>query len=90
MRAALCLLSDQSSSGILSLDQEFEGTSARDILKDKYPPSQLAHPSTFLPPSARTTEYHPVMFETVNGDLIRSVTLQVHGSAGPSGVDAAG
>ena len=90
VRAALRLLSDQVSSGILSLDQELDGTSVRDILKDKHPPAQSAHPSTLLPPSACTTEYHPVMFETVNGDLIRSVALQVHGSAGPSGVDAAG
>ena len=90
VHAAIRLLSDQSSSGILSLDQEFEGTSVCDIPKIKHPPAQLAHPSTLLPPSACTTEYHPVMFETVNGDLIRSVALQVHGSAGPSGVDAAG
>ena len=37
VRAALRLLSDQSLSGILSLDQEFKGTSVRDILKDKHP-----------------------------------------------------
>ena len=86
VRAALHL----SSSGILSLDQEFEGTSVHSILKDKHPPAQLVHPSTLLPPSACSTEYHPVMFEAVNGDLIRSVALQVHGSARPSGVDAAG
>jgi len=39
VRAALRLLSDQASSGILSLDQELDGTSVRDILKDKHPPA---------------------------------------------------
>ena len=90
VRAALRLLPEQASPGILSLDQEVDGTPVRDILKDKHPPAQPAHPNTLLPQSTCTTDYHPVIFEKVNGDLIRSVALQTHGSAGPSGVDAAG
>ena len=71
VHAALHLLSYQALTGILSLDQEFEVTSVHYILKDKHPPAQFAHPSALLPPSACPTEYHPVMFETVKGDLIQ-------------------
>ena len=33
--------------------------------------------------------FHPVIFEKLNGSLIRSVALRVQGAAGPSGLDAA-
>ena len=39
-----------------------------------------------LPP---THDPHPVVFDCINGDLIRSMALRCQGSAGPSGVDAA-
>ena len=34
--------------------------------------------------------FHPVLFDQINGDMIRSAALQVNSSAGPSGVDAVG
>ena len=33
---------------------------------------------------------HPIIFDGINADLIRSVALQTEGAAGPSGVDARG
>ena len=90
VRAALRLLSQHDSVGVLNLDQEINGVPVREILKDKHPPAQTANPSTLLPTSAHTVDFHPVLFEQVNGDMIRSAALQVNGSAGPSGVDAMG
>lgn len=46
VRAALCLISNQSSTGVLRLDQEIEGTSVRGLL---HPPAQPATPDTLLP-----------------------------------------
>ena len=90
VRAALRLLLHHDSVGVLNLDHEINGVPVGEILKDKHPPAQPANPSTLLPTSACTVEFHPVLFGQVNGDMIRSAALQVNGSAGPSGVDAVG
>ena len=90
VRAALRLLSENSSAGVLNLDQEIDGKPVRDILKEKHPPAQTACPTTLLSPFGDTTETHPVLFDTIDGELIRSTALRVQGSAGPSGMDAAG
>ena len=90
VRAALRLLSHHDSVGVLNLDHEINGIHIREILKDKHPPAQPANPTTLLPTSACTVEFHPVLFEQVNGKMIRSAALQINGSAGLSGVDAVG
>ena len=90
VRAALRLLSENSSAGVLNLDQEIDGKPVRDILKEKHPPAQTACPTTLPSPFGDTMETHPVLFDTIDGDLIRSTALRVQGSAGPSGMDAAG
>ena len=88
VRAALRLLSHTTHAGVLSLNQEINGKKVRDTLKDKHPPAQPAHSNTLLPESARTQEHHPILFDSINGHLIRSVCLRVQGSAGPSDLDA--
>ena len=35
-------------------------------------------------------DFHPILFDQINGGMIRSAALLVNGSAGPSGVDAMG
>lgn len=32
---------------------------------------------------------HPAIFDSIDGDLIRQVTIRMNGAAGPSGLDAA-
>ena len=60
----------------------------RDILAEKHPPGWAAV-SDSLPESDSidTPCYDLVLFEQLNGDLIRWAALHTHGAAGPSGVD---
>ena len=63
----------------------------RDILKEKHPERQAPHPDTLLPEDPRANiDSHPVLFEQLNGDLIRATALRTQGSAGPSAIDANG
>ena len=40
-------------------------------------------------PNIPATEPHPIIFERIDGQLIRSTALRMDGTAGPSGLDAA-
>ena len=63
----------------------------RDILKEKHPECQVPHPDTLLPEHPRANiDPHPVLFEQLNGDLIRATALRTQGNAGPSAIDANG
>ena len=54
----------------------------RDILKEKHPECQAPHPDTLLPEDPRANiDPHPVLFEQLNGDLIRATALRTQGSA---------
>ena len=90
LRAALRLVSDQCSSGVLNIDQEIDGTPVLDPLTSKQTPALQASSATLLSPNDRSLEIHPILFEAITGDLIRSTSLRVQGSAGPSGMDTAG
>ena len=91
-KAALCLLSEQSKGGVLHLDDLIETENGqrkvRDILLEKHPPSQPVHHDAIInndPP-----DVHPVLFESLDADVIRSATLHTSGAAGPSGFDTLG
>ena len=90
VRAALRMVSDLGSAGVLSLEKEIDGKPVRDILREKHPAAQAACSAALLSLVDNTVETHPVLFERIDGDLIRSTALKVQGSAGPSGMDAAG
>lgn len=89
-KVALCLLHKQSRGGVLHLedftDVSGERKSVREVLSDKHPPSQPAHPYTIT--SGVPPEVHPVLFESLYATIIRSAALHVSGAAGPSGLDA--
>ena len=57
-------------------------------LKAKHPCSQPICEEALLSPSAATSSFHPVVFDTLNGVSIRCAALRTKGAAGPSGVDA--
>lgn len=89
VRSALRLVSDLNGGGVLDLDDKIDGISVRDVLKSKHPAPAPVHPETLLQADERL-ETHSVLFDRIDGKLIRSVALTVQGSAGPSGIDAAG
>ena len=60
-----------------------------ELLK-KHPPGQPAHPEALKPLSSVSSDFHPVIFDALDGTVIRSAALRTQGSAGPSGLDAYG
>ena len=60
----------------------------RDVLLEKHPPGQPAHRDSLLQNETQTPPIHPVIFDSIDSDLIRTATPRTSGSAGPSGPDA--
>lgn len=86
-KAAIRLLTEEVKGGVLRLGDHVDThKTVRDVLKDKHPPSQPAHPDSVIeddPP-----EVHPVLFESIDASMMRSAALRTSGAAGPSGLDA--
>ena len=55
---------------------------------EKHPPAQPLHLS-ILVSSSSLNVFHPVLFDSITPELVRSFVLKINGSAGPSGLDAA-
>ena len=79
----------------LSLDTVVSSSpcrTVREILHDKHPDSKPALPNSVLLPTTLSPDHepHPILFDRIDGALIHKIALQSRGSAGPSGIDAAG
>ena len=95
VRAALRLITNQPSGGVLPLDKPIpsnggHSVTVREMLHNKHPPGQNLVPSAIVEPDPDTQDPHPILFEKIDGDLIKRVALKMDGSSGPSGMDAAG
>ncbi len=80
--AATRLLSVYPKGSLLHLDDTFDNKSVKENLLEK----QLSHPDSLS--SDTPPDCHPVLFESIDGSLIRSTALRTSGAAGPSGLDA--
>ena len=93
VKSALRLLSSDSRGTSLSLDKEITSSTAcdtvRDILHKKHPPSRPVYPSAILPEEEAPSLTHPILFESITGQLVRTTAIRTEGAAGPSGLDAA-
>ena len=92
-KAALNLLSSDDKGGILHLEDRSDPSNTdspavRDVLISKHPTGQGARANCILQPLPQNA--HPVIFEAIDANVIRSATLHITGSAGPSGLDAHG
>ena len=92
-KEALELLKGKERGGTLNMfDLIASGSSdaryVRDVLLEKHPPGQPAHPDSLLQNETQTPPIHPVIFNSIDSDLIRTATLRTSGSAGPSGLNA--
>ena len=69
-----------------------ESLSLLDVLESKHPSGQPASASPILETSGEPVDIHvhPVVFDCIDADLIRSAALRISGAAGPSGIDAKG
>ena len=97
VKAALRLLEKTNSRGVLPLNGTISPNShsiqptprtVHEVLIEKHPPGQPAYPEILLTPPAQ--EPHPVLFDQLDGEAIRTAALKIEGAAGPSGVDANG
>ena len=96
VKAALRLISNDNNGGPLDLDSHVESGSSpttletvREALLKIHLPKQPLKPSAIISPGTHVHEPHPVLFETIDGPLIRRTILMMDGAAGPSGLDAA-
>ena len=93
VRAALRLIAEDNGGGPLHLDS-LSGSNTtletvREVLLRKHPLQQPPKPSSIVTPDILVTEPHPIIFDKIDGLLIRSTALRMDGAAGPSGLDAA-
>ena len=94
VRAALRLLSLNTRSGLLSLDEVLHenpsnanGKTVREILEEKHPEADPILVETIVPKPAEDS-FHTIIFSKLTPDVIRMCALQTEGAAGPSGLDA--
>ena len=95
VKAALRLITNHSKGGLLPLDSLVATTDSspetvRQSLLKKHPPGEPLKPSAICTPDPTTLEPHHVIFDQIDGSLIRTVALRTEGAAGPSGIDASG
>ena len=94
VRAALRVVTANNGNGTLPLDKVVDpekntSETVRDVLLKKHPPKQLPRLSSLIESDLPPPEPHPIFFESIDGQLIRSTVLRMDGAAGPSGLDAA-
>ena len=92
IHAAIRYLSEnERSNGVLPLDELCGTQTVRQVLGEKHPSARTVNPQAVLSPGeVNSVEVHPVLFDQITGDSIRASAMRTQGSAGPSGVDAAG
>ena len=88
--AALRVLSENPCAGLLSQDDQVDGQTVFDILQSKHPSAAEVDRAALITLDSEPPEVHPVFFERLTSQSVRSSALRTQGSAGPSGVDAAG
>ena len=91
VRAALQLITEDNNGGPLRLDDQNAPDSpetVREVFLKKHPPGNPPMRSAIVVPDTPITEPHHVIFDKIDGDLIRSTALRTEGAAGPSGLDS--
>ena len=95
LRAAYRLIGDNADSFPLSLISKVSVAGAesfvRDVLLGKHPAGHVPKPSVLVSPSTTLSAppFHLVLFDCLDGSLIRRTILRMDGAAGPSGMDVA-
>ena len=69
--------------GILQLD-----TKTLNLLRQKYPPSE--NPDSSLLFKDIPEKVHPIRFESITAESIKTAAVKTNGGSGPSGLDALG
>ena len=85
---ALRCINDCEKGGVLSLTEKIDNKYVLDILKEKHSPASCCDDRYIVEKPVNVTPYHPVIFDKIQGRVVRSAAMKTHGSHGPSGVDA--
>ena len=96
VKAALRWIMETSSfksKGVLPLTSTVDssGHTVFQVLQEKHPGAQGLNPDAVIShedADAIARPFHPVLYERLTGDQIRSAALRTEGAAGPSGLDA--
>ena len=85
-KATLRLLMSKAKEYILSLNSIVQTYSEQqpivcESLTEKHPPGQSPYSETLLYPLNSSSEPHPVLFDCLDGEMIRSAALRTEGSA---------
>ena len=65
------------------LNPDNPSETVRDILLKKHPFKE----ASLVNPNTPVTDPHPIIFESIDSQLIRSTVLKMNGAAGPLGLD---
>ena len=86
-KGGVLLLDSLVSSGSDSLGNPLFKTT-KEILQEKDPQGRVATQDSLLDPSSGDPCFDPILFDQLDGCVIRRAAFHTHGAAGPSGVDA--
>ena len=93
VKSALRLLSSDSRGTPIALDKVITSSTGsvtvRGILQKKCPSSRPVSHSALLPEDETPSPPHPILFDSITDQLIRTIAMRTEGAAGPSGMDAA-
>ena len=65
-----------------------DSPTVKEVLNSKHPEGQHAKADCII--TSNPQDAHPIIFESIDANTIRSAALRTTGSAGPSGIDAHG
>ncbi len=85
VKQAIRIITDSNQKGPLDLDAiDPSGDSIRRILLDKHPVSQPLSTDCICEPSADlSNNFHPILFEAITSDTIKSAAINTHGCCWP-------
>ena len=79
VKAALRLVEDYRKGGVLLLGDTIQINAKQkalcEVLMEKHPAGQPAHPETILQPPTPILDVHPVLFDHLDGEIIRKAAL---------------
>ena len=85
---AIRVLLDEHKGCELAPTDLIDGRPVLDILRDKHPEGQPLEPNCIQSEHPHTLPYHPTVFNKISARLVRKRAMKIHGSAGPSSLDA--
>jgi len=74
--------------GVLDLKEKVGAKSVLEILQEKHPEAKPLQPDLTIHQWKSARKFHPVIFDSLDGESILKASLKTRGSAGPSGLDS--